>query len=360
MALHARGAGRRAGRASGAEGRRAGNAEKKVPREDLEGVGAAFVDLMGRWNSPAEKCHSAGKAVALRAIASSVIENMEKKPTKALKDALSGAIVSRASKVHNIVKEVVAIDQNPLAKFASLGGRVGSSRWMTDEEIREALARNCRQSRPEGAVARDALPMLRLEGSLIRAINATKALNEVYAESTIYRRVRLHAPRKTIMIGVGKKWTDKCDDCRCWDMTVEKRVIGQVADHMESLAEVFHEYWTGFGEICNEKGYNARGFEKTQSLEWYDDLRRWLEDAPATWKEAREALDEKSRDRLGIVEALFLKDIVGIREEVSGYVAHWTLRDHLHQWRSWVKLWWKHGWIVLESDWGVALLTYKC
>ena len=134
-------------------------------------------------------------------------------------------------------------------------------------------------------------------------------------------------------------------------------ILSLIADTMDELTAQCENYWCGFGTLCEAKGYNARGFEKVQSLAWYDDLIHFLQEHKEVWQEMRNSLNDEARGKLEAIENMFIQDLEEIKKEVAGYVLHWTLRDHIYQWRCWIALHWEAGWLCIESDWlAVALV----
>ena len=127
--------------------------------------------------------------------------------SKKMKEALGTSLLSNASLHWSNIKNAAATPENPLCGFCKPARSVRRP-WMTDEQIREALAVHCRNTRPATAQPQDKLALLRLQGSLARAMKNTPKISKVYAESTIYHRVRIHSPKPGVMKErPRKKWT---------------------------------------------------------------------------------------------------------------------------------------------------------
>ena len=78
--------------------------------------------------------------------------------------------------------------------------------------------------------------MRRLSCTLARVHKTEPIINKVYALSTLYRRIRLHAP----ICGIGKsrKMTDRCPDCLCWDTVISTTFVTLLEENMGELTKV--------------------------------------------------------------------------------------------------------------------------
>ena len=215
-------------------------------------MGENWFDLMSSWSTPNEQTHSCGTGFALRAISSAVATHDGHKPSK-MREALGTSLLSNASLHWSKIKNAAPTPENPMCGFCKPARSVRRP-WMTDEQIREALAVHCRNTRPATAQPQDKLPLLRLQGSLARAMKNTPKISKVYAESTIYHRVRIHSPKPGVMIGKARKKVDVCDDSQTWDKVAEMAILSLIADTMDELTAQCENYWCGFGTMCEAKG----------------------------------------------------------------------------------------------------------
>ena len=111
----------------------------KVPKEELQAVGKAFVEKMNQWSSAIPTKCNRGPAAQLKNLATSIVTDMECTPTTRLKKALGNSFVRSPP---SSVKEAQSSGQNPLPILKGSVGHRGP--WMTDEQIRQELIKHCK------------------------------------------------------------------------------------------------------------------------------------------------------------------------------------------------------------------------
>ena len=234
-----------------------------------------------------KKFHSKGNELALRQLTTAIIGNMAAKPSSSLQQAIGPALLSKHSKNFSTAVEAASLETNPLEVFGGENGG-GSKPRLTDAELREILRSHCREAR--NPCAREDV-LWRLDGSLARACRQDCRL-QIYAESTVHHRTRVHYPKPGVGVGHSNKLTDRCRDCRCWDKVVEPMVINVVADGIELLQQQFPPYWKKWIDICNRRGYNAPGFQKCESVEFMVDMVQYIQDHPDVYANERAGAKE--------------------------------------------------------------------
>ena len=331
---------------------------RKVNDETAKAVGHSFLEPVGKWTPPEKKFESVGSDIAMRSIASAVAQNAAHDIGNAtvrggLAASFKGMVPRTRSKAWQKASEAAATPCNPLSGFTNESRSV-RGRILSDEEIRSMLESHCRATRHA--------TVLRLEGTLAGVLRQTPQLTDIYSDTQIYRRVRTHYPTG-VAIGRGQCYTDRCPDCVCWDRVSEPWLVHGCAEHMDSLELKMPGYFRVFADQCTERGMNAAGYEKIQQLAWWDLLYEYVETrgvAAAAERLAWEAGEEGNDiNELAGIEALFTLWMRDARLEVAAHVNHWTLRDHAWQWKTFMKISWSFGQLMVESDWAVPRICVR-
>ena len=167
---------------------------------------------------------------------------------------------------------------------------------------------------------------------------------------------RLKVKACKIGIGQGKKWTDRCSECHCFDTITGPFIDSTISDGMDELLAQDTTYFTDFGAICDRAGFNDEGFCKTESIAWMEALLEYIGSKSKNEVE-RSSWSEKRKNMVSVCEALFSYNIGICKKKLQPFVGHFTLRDAIHKWRMEFKLLNSHGVLTVESDWGAGSLV---
>lgn len=160
-------------------------------------------------------------------------------------------------------------------------------------------------------------------GSRNAIIDKNPKLRKLYSKSQWYRRTK----RSKVGIEPAKCRTDLCDYCHQFDFVESKALSAILKTARAKTTKLVADYWKDFDDsIKGEPHFNASNFDPTASPSYLTMFAQYMKE----WKPKAELSDEKLNTLLTIGNHVYDKfhEDKGWIEKISGYSAHWSLRDH--------------------------------
>jgi len=223
-------------------------------------------------------------------------------------------------------KDFLEAPAAPKAKAAKKIGRPRHVSLLGDAAvkaiIRERAAPSCR-FRANGEVIHT-LP----SKSWRKFHMTTPELREKISYDTLLRRVK----RCRLGVAKGKKRTDVCDVCKCWDYQVYPKVRGDRNEVWEACQRHVPGYWADFEAAVATSGFFADvpDCQRLESPHYFDILLNYLRERPGDTAHARAGMEADAVRELEKTEA---RAIANIENEIYPLVFEWahrfTLRDEI-------------------------------
>ena len=204
-------------------------------------------------------------------------------------------------------------------------GRAFKSFKMNDGTLKDALqpfvSPSSRWSRRSGEVLQT------LRGSLASVYSSCEELKGRYSYRQVARRLLVKQAAR-LGISAGKRRTDVCRTCVCWDKAVSPRVRAALVEVKETLAGQLEWYWHSWKKKCEENGW-IEDESVLLNEQYFRALVDYIRVHPRSHRDQRRGIDEAA---MQMIEGVTVDTLTGgdaIVQAVAEFALHFRLRDYL-------------------------------